>query len=98
VRTDHEGCFSVLLAVSLCAFAAEYAPLSSGWSSFSCGRRPGEHQTAAPGAEYRPYEDVGSSGQAHCGARHEARKARLLETLVHLFNAFGSQHTNGATV
>ena len=29
MRTDHEGCFSVLLAVSLCAFAAEYAPLSS---------------------------------------------------------------------
>lgn len=87
----------------LCAFAAEYAPLSSGWSSFRRGRRPGEHQTAAPGAEYRPaeyrpYEDVGSSGQAHCGARHEAREARLLETLVHLFNAFGSQHTNGATV
>ena len=68
------------------------------WSSFRRGRRPGEHQTAAPGAEYRRYKDVGSRGQAHCGARYEAREARLLETLVHLFNAFGSQHTNGATV
>ena len=74
------------------------APLSSGWSSFRRGRRPGEHQTAAPGAEYRPYEDVGSRGQAHCGARREAREARLLETLLRLFKAFGSQHTNGATV
>jgi hypothetical protein len=63
------------------------------------GRRPGEHQTArTPSAEYRPYEDVGSSEQAHCGARHEARAARLLETLLRLFKAFDSQHANGTTV
>jgi hypothetical protein len=51
------------LAVSLCAFAAEYAPLSSGWSSFSCGRRPGEHQTAATGAESDPMKMSVAAGK-----------------------------------
>ena len=60
----------------------------------------GQVSTRPPhtGAEYRRYEDVGSSEQARCGARTKLAGRVFLETLLRLFKAFGSQHANGATV